>query len=109
MELGPSPREFAQRFAAAYANAPDYPAAQGYAIGLIIQRCLAEAGSLDDRGLRDAALRVAFRTLYGDFRLDPRTGEQVGHRMVIVQWQNGTKYIVHPDDVAERPAIYPRW
>ena len=33
--------------------------------------------------------RADCRTFYGDFRLDPETGVQVGHEAVLVQWQDG--------------------
>ncbi len=51
--------------------------------------------------------RLACRTLYGDFRLDPVTGLQVGHRVVTVQWQEGRRGASWPPDVAEAAFRYP--
>jgi branched-chain amino acid transport system substrate-binding protein len=75
---------------------------------LVIQRCLELAGTLRDDALRDAANALRCRTFYGDFRLDPASGEQVGHLIVIVQWQNGAKRVVWPPDVAETEPIRAR-
>src|SRR5262245_48529694 len=35
----------------------DYPAAQGYVAGLVVQRCVEEVGALDQKALREAASR----------------------------------------------------
>jgi branched-chain amino acid transport system substrate-binding protein len=95
-DIGPTSEEFAQRFRAHYGSAPEYPAAQAYAAALIAQRCLDLAGTLRDEALRAAANTLDTRTLYGEFRLDPASGQQIGHALVIVRWQNGTKRVVWP-------------
>lgn len=100
-DVGPSAAEFAARFRARFGIEPEYPAAQAYAAGLIVQRCLELAGTLSDDALREAANSLRCRTFYGDFRLHPASGEQVGHSMVIVQWQNGAKRVVWPSAAAE--------
>ena len=107
-DFGPTPEEFFKRFKNAYGKEPDYTAAQGYNIGLIIQWCIEEAGTFDDLSLRETAGRTQFRTFYGDFKIDPVTGNQIGHKMLIVQWQSGEKFIVCPEEVAERHLIYPK-
>ena len=106
-DLGPTPIEFSKRFKDEYGKEPDYLAAQGHNIGLVIQRCISEAKTLDDQELRKAASKIDFRTFYGRFKIDPITGKQLGHRMVIVQWQGGEKFIVFPEDVAEVEPLYP--
>jgi hypothetical protein len=63
---------------------PDYPAAQAYAACLVAQRCLEEAGA-DDESKRRAACALDCATFFGRFRIDPATGLQVGHEMVLVQ------------------------
>ncbi|MGE5445089.1 MAG: amino acid ABC transporter substrate-binding protein [Ignavibacteriales bacterium] len=107
-DFGLSPQEFSERFKNVYSKEPDYPAAQGYNIGLVIQRCIEESGTLDDRSLRDMVERVEFKTFYGDFKIDPATGNQVGHKVVIIQWQGGNKYIVYPEEAAESNPFYPK-
>jgi branched-chain amino acid transport system substrate-binding protein len=89
-------------------SASDYPAAQAYAACLIAQRCLEEADSADDEALWRAACALDCTTFFGRFKIDPKTGPQVGHEMVWVQWQQGRKVIVWPPRLAQAAAIYPR-
>jgi branched-chain amino acid transport system substrate-binding protein len=105
-DIGPEPREFATRFKSAYGYNPDFLAAQGYNIGLIVQKCIGEAGTLDDLTLRETARRNEFKTFYGLFGVDGR-GSQTKHEMVVVQWRNGEKVIVYPERYSESVFHYP--
>ncbi|HSC35077.1 MAG TPA: ABC transporter substrate-binding protein, partial [Thermodesulfobacteriota bacterium] len=105
-DAGPSPEEFVKRFKSAYGKEPDYLAAQGYNIGLIVNKCIEDAGTLDDKTLREKARGAGFKTFYGLFGTD-RKGFQTGHEMVVVQWQGGRKVIVRPERCSEAPFIYP--
>lgn len=107
-DFGLTPEEFFKRFKDLYNKEPNFLAAQGYNIGLIIQRCIQESGTLDDLSLREMVNRLEFKTFYGDFKIDPATGNQIGHKVVVVQWQEENKYIVHPEEMAERVPIYPK-
>ncbi len=106
LDTGPSPDEFSARFLSAYGKEPDYVAAQGYNMGLIIKKCIEDAGTLDDRTLRETARNTDLRTFYGRFKTDT-AGNQTGHEMVVVQWQNGTKVIVYPESISEGRVVYP--
>ena len=100
-EIGPSSAAFVERFRGRFGQAPDYPAAQAYAAGVILQRCVALAGTCHDVTLRAAADTLTCQTFYGDFRLEADTGRQVGHETILVQWQAGEKTIVWPERVAQ--------
>src|ERR671922_883764 len=100
-DVGPSSAVFGARFRQRFAQVPDYPAAQAYAAGLILQRCITLAGTCTDADLRASASQLHCRTFYGDFRIDPQTGVQVGHEAVLVQWQGGEKKVVWPAELAE--------
>ena len=54
--------------------AVDYPMVQAYAAGLVTQRCVAAAGTLDDSALWEAAAGLDFTTFYGRFRIDRIAG-----------------------------------
>jgi branched-chain amino acid transport system substrate-binding protein len=95
-EYGPSSAEVLTRLMARYPEGVDYPMAQAYAGGLVAQRCLEIAGTLDQHALRQVASTLDFITFYGRYRIDSRTGRQLGHRMPVVQWQDGRKVIVWP-------------
>jgi ABC-type branched-subunit amino acid transport system substrate-binding protein len=105
-DLGPTSAQFVTRFRARFGAEPDYPAAQAYAAGLIAQRCVELAGTLREAALYEVASQLALTTFYGEFKLDPATGEQVGHALLAVQWQDGTRKVVWPAAVAEaRPRL----
>jgi branched-chain amino acid transport system substrate-binding protein len=107
-DVGPSSTMFVERFRQRFGQTPDYPAAQAYATGLILQRCVTLAGTCVDADLRAAADMLACRTFYGDFRLDAETGVQIGHETVLVQWQGGEKKTVWPKEVAQANLVYPK-
>lgn len=95
-DVGPGTQAFVERFRALTGAAPDYPAAQGYAGGLVAQRCAETAASLAPDDLYAAACEARFRTFYGAFSIDPRTGRQQAHQMLVTQWQDGRRVVVAP-------------
>jgi branched-chain amino acid transport system substrate-binding protein len=107
VDCGPPAEEFEHRYGAMATVPLDYPAAQAYAAGVVAQRCVEEAGSLDQAALRAAAARCRVTTFYGDFAIDPATGRQNGHSMLVVQWQRARKVIVWPPQFAEADPVYP--
>ena len=106
-DFGPTADLFFNSFKDEYGKEPDYVAAQGFNIGLIVQRCIERTGTLDDEVLRYEANKADFKTFYGDFRIDPITGRQLGHQNVVIQWQRGEKYTVYPEEIAETEVLYP--
>lgn len=108
-DYGPGPEaalRLLENAAATAGLAVDYPMAQALAGGLVVQRCLDEAGALDDDALRDAAGRLDFTTFYGRFRIDD-DGRQVGRSVALVQRQEGRKVVVWPPEVAEGTLRWP--
>ena len=125
---GPDVDWFVSRYRSAVGGDPPYPAAQAFAAGLLASRCLrecwqndrtawpgeprvalpAEAPPIDEAAQLAVARRLACRTLYGDFRLDPLTGLQVGHQVITVQWQKGRRQAIWPPNMAEAALAYPR-
>lgn len=105
-DAGPTSEEFFERYMAAYGHGPDFVAAQGYNIGVVIEECIGRAGVLDGRTLRDIAREIDFRTFYGRFKTDAR-GCQTGHEMVTVQWQGGEKVVVYPEADSSVRLTYP--
>ena len=95
--LGPSAQEFVARFRASNGNEPDYPAAQAYAAGLLTMAAIRAAGSLDPARIRAAFSDLRTTTFFGDFAIEPGSGQQVGHKMLLIQWHAGRKVIIHPE------------
>jgi len=40
--------------------------------------------------------------MYGEFGVDPASGRQTAHRMLLVQWHSGRKMIIDPAALDER-------
>jgi branched-chain amino acid transport system substrate-binding protein len=91
---GPSGKWFSSEFEKRFHRRPGYPAAQAFALGMVIMECLRRAGSLEDEALLSAARGLDTTTLYGRFSLDPMTSHQIGHRVLLVQWRNGRKVVI---------------
>lgn len=85
----------------------DYPMAQAYAVGIVMQRCIEECGSLGDEVLRQAAASLDFTTFYGRFSIDPETGRQTGKPSLLVQWRQGRKVVVWPPELRQESMVYP--
>jgi branched-chain amino acid transport system substrate-binding protein len=95
-------------------QATDYPAAQAFATGIVIEACLAANDSdnpisktVNQRQIRRTAETVDFTTFFGRFRIDPETGKQVGHTPSIVQWHDGKKHVVWPEERRQAAPRYP--
>jgi branched-chain amino acid transport system substrate-binding protein len=61
---------------------------------LIFEECVRQVGSLQDSDLLPAAAELDCFTLYGKFRLDSASGRQVGHRILLVQWDQEHKVVL---------------
>ena len=108
-DVGPPPGTVLQlmEHAGAARSVPvDYPMAQAFASGLVVQRSLEEAGSVDENALRQAAGDLDFTTFYGRFRID-ENGRQIGRSVALVQRQEGRKVVVWPPEQAEAPLRHP--
>jgi ABC-type branched-subunit amino acid transport system substrate-binding protein len=105
VDEGPDAGWFVDAYRRATGREPEYPAAQAFAAGVLASRCLRDAGSVDPADVVVAAVRLRCRTCYGDFRLDPETGGQIGHRVLTVQWQGGVQRVVWPPEHAEAPLL----
>jgi len=104
---GPTADWFVTKYRHMTGEDASYPATQAFAAGLLCARCLRDCGTCQDTDLLAAARQLVCRTLYGDFRLDPDSGLQIGHQVLIVQWQQGQRRIVWPPAQAERSLHYP--
>lgn len=92
---GPSAAQVQESLRRAGYPAADYPTAQAYAAGVIIQRCAQESGSRQDAALRQAAATLNFTTFYGQFRIDP-AGRPNAKPALLTQWRNHRKTIIWP-------------
>ena len=75
-DCGPSEETFLFHYLKSATVSVDYPAVQGYTAGIIAQRCIEQAGSLNQSALREAASRLRCTTLYGPYAIEPKTGRR---------------------------------
>jgi branched-chain amino acid transport system substrate-binding protein len=104
---GPDADWFVTKYKEVSGNDPPYPAVQAFAAGLLCARCLRDRGGCEDTIQLSAASQLACTTLYGGFRINPLSGLQSGHQILIVQWQKGRRWVVWPPEQAERPLLFP--
>jgi branched-chain amino acid transport system substrate-binding protein len=93
-DIGPDTIWFVRNFRQHFGCDPEYIAAGSFALGLIFEECVRHAGSLEDTDLLAAAANLDCYTFYGRFRLDAATQRQVGHHILLVQWNNGHKVLL---------------
>jgi len=106
--IGPSQDEFVKLFKKALGKniIPDYHAAEAGAQVLAYVLAAEEADSIDPTKVRAALGTLQFMSFYGGWKID-KTGLQIGHSMVDMQWQGGKRVIVWPPDAATSKLSYP--
>lgn len=103
----PGAREFVEAYHSAYPNADfSYHSAAGYSGCEVLIEAIRRAGTVAGEKVRAEILKYDANTVFGAFRLDP-DGFQIGHKMVLVQWQDGKKAIVWPDGLAPAKPRFP--
>jgi branched-chain amino acid transport system substrate-binding protein len=113
-DFGPTTQEFAQAFEARFNAKPDYHSASGYTAGVVLERAIEQAGSLDPEKVTAALNATDFTTFFGHikFATDPdHHGLQVAHQMVLAQWQKESgklvRQVVWPKPAHSADLIYP--
>jgi len=103
----PGQKEFLAAYKAKFkGQEPSYHTAAGYAGCLIYAEAVKKAGTLDADKVRDQLLRMEIRTAFGDYKIEP-DGFQIAHKMVMLQWQDGKRIVVWPDDLSNGKPRYP--
>jgi branched-chain amino acid transport system substrate-binding protein len=101
--LGPRSDWFVENFQQRFQSTPDYVAAGSFATGLILAECIRKAGTLDESELWNIASSLQSTTLYGDFRISPESGRQLGHQILLVQWRQGEKIAINCENNLSNP------
>jgi len=106
--IGPSQDEFVQLFKDVLGKdiIPDYHAAEAGAAVLALVLGIESAKSVDSDKVRAALGNLTFMSFYGSWKVD-KTGKQIGHDMVDVQWQDGKRVIVWPPAAMTGELYYP--
>ena len=103
----PGAREFVESYRKEFPGADSsYHSAAGYGGCEILVEAIRRAGSLDNSKVREAILAIDRNTVFGRFKVDP-DGIQIGHKMLLFQWQDGKKVIVWPEELAPGKPRFP--
>lgn len=103
----PHSQEFTTAFRQRFGVDPSYHAATAYAAGQILEAAISQAGGLDKHNVRAALFDLDTYTITGRFAVD-HTGMQVKRLGMILQWQDGKKEIVWPEEVRSAEPIFGR-
>ncbi|MEV0353009.1 ABC transporter substrate-binding protein [Nonomuraea sp. NPDC050680] len=82
---------------------PDYPAVQAVAAAAIATYCARQAGSTAREALWSAATTLETTTLFGAFKVDPRTGAQTGHQTALTRWGTGGPAVANQRQEGKAP------
>jgi branched-chain amino acid transport system substrate-binding protein len=102
----PGVKEFVAAYKQEFGREPVYHSAAGYAGCVVYAEAVKRAGSLEADRVRQQLLELETRTAFGNYKVD-QDGFQTGHKMVMLQWQDGKKVIVWPDELASGKARFP--
>jgi len=102
----PGNDDFVEAYRAEFGQAPSFHAAGAYGSCQIFMEAIRTAGSLDADEIRDVLLALETTTVFGSYAVDER-GYQVANRGTFIQWQDGEKVVVWPDDVATAAPRFP--
>jgi branched-chain amino acid transport system substrate-binding protein len=102
----PGVKEFVGAYQKEFNRAPSLHAAGAYAGCRLFIETARQAGSLDSEKLRAQLLKVKTKTIFGDYAVDER-GYQIANKGLFVQWQDGVKTVVWPDQLATAKPRFP--
>ena len=113
--FGPTGDDFAAAYEAAYGDPPTYHVAGGYAAGLILQKAIIDADSVDPEAVKAALNAMNLMTFFGGTQFDTSEdahGLQIAHKMVVAQWQKNeagelVRVVIAPADVKTADPLYP--
>jgi branched-chain amino acid transport system substrate-binding protein len=98
--------DFVSAYVAKFDLEPSFHAAGAYGSCMILMEAVELAGSLDQVGIKNVLLNLETQTIFGNYAVDER-GYQVANDGLFIQWQDGNKVIVWPDEVAEAEPRFP--
>ena len=101
----PGAQQFNRQFIETYGEIPGYHAGLAYAAGQVLENAVVEAGSIDTDQVRNALFDLDTMTIIGRFGVD-NTGKQVRQHTFIIQWQNGQKELVWPEQVKTADPVF---
>lgn len=97
--------DFSFRYKEKYGHNAAVHAAYGYGGGQVLEAAVRLAGALDRDAVREQLKTMKFRSLLGHYRVD-ETGRQIAKETYVMQWQDGYRLLVMPEDIADNSIKY---
>ena len=97
---------FVEAYRERFDQMPSFHAAGGYGSCRLFVEAVERAGTLEADALRETLLALETTTLFGPYAVDER-GYQTANQGVFIQWQDGQKVVVWPEEVAEMEPRFP--
>lgn len=102
----PGIKEFVEAYQTDFKQPPSFHAAGAYGSCQIFMEAARRAGSLDSDKLREQLLKLKTTTIFSNYAVDER-GYQTANKGLFVQWQDGAKVVVWPDELATAKPRFP--
>jgi len=102
----PGINEFTQSYEEEFGRKPSFHAAGAYGSCQLFMEAIERAGTLESDAIREELLNLETRTIFSEFAVDER-GYQTANRGLFIQWQDGEKVVVWPDDLATEAPRFP--
>lgn len=95
----PGAEEFAEAYENEFGMTPSFHAAGAYGSCQLFVEAIKNTRSLNQEILRNELLSMETTTIFSDFSVDER-GYQTANKGLFIQWQDGKKEVVWPEDMA---------
>jgi branched-chain amino acid transport system substrate-binding protein len=97
-------KTFLEPFMKKYNITPSYHAAIAFASCQILETAIRKTRSLDRKKIRDVLATMDAMSIIGRYGVDDN-GMQIKHFPINIQWQNGEKKVVWPEEIAKAAPI----
>ena len=99
-------KAFFDSYVKKFGHDPEYHSASNFATMEIMEAAVKAVGSLDQNKLADWLSKNELDTVYGHYQVDAKN-IQVGFDAFLLQWLNGKKVLVWPENVASQKWAVP--
>lgn len=96
----PDNKEFVEGYQAKFDRMPEYHSAANFAGMTALAAAIEETGSLDSEKLNQTLHTIEVPTVSGTYKVD-ESGDQLGFKSYLLQWNGGEAKLVWPADDAE--------
>jgi branched-chain amino acid transport system substrate-binding protein len=102
----PGNEEFTAGYEEMFGREPSYHSAAAYGAGEVAKAAL-EAGGGDSEAVREFLANETVETVGGTYQVNDK-GQQEGLKYVGIQWLDGEKQVIWPDDVKTADVVVPK-